>query len=217
MALRLPVTTAGGDARRARRLWLFITPTIAVIGVAIVAPALLGAAQSLLRIDVIGSTPEFVGLDNYLNLFGDSRFVNSLSRSFLFVTGVVAGGQALGLLFAWTLFNFRRTRRLVRALVLLPYLIGGVPAAIIWRFMFSGDRGFINQALGAAGVPDPPGWLSHPDLALLAVLVSFTWIILPLSTLILLGGLLSIDPQVSEAARVDGASAWEEFRRSACR
>jgi multiple sugar transport system permease protein len=106
-----------------------------------------------------------------------------------------------------------RGRGLVRAAVLVPWAIPTVVSALLWRFMFEGQSGIVNSLLVGAGVVrEPVVWLIHPTAAWVPVVLSDVWKTTPFVALLLLAGLQNIDASLYEAARIDGASVWRQFR-----
>ncbi|MGI9598060.1 MAG: carbohydrate ABC transporter permease, partial [Acidimicrobiales bacterium] len=164
--------------------------------------------QSLFRAPEVGLDEEWVGLENYVDLFNDGDFWWSLYRTGLFVGGSLIVGLSLGLFFAFALFRALGKVRWMRAASLAPYLISNVAAAVMFRLMFNSDLGVINSFLGWFGI-DGPAWLSSTRWSMLVVIFTQVWTDLPLTILLLLGGLMTIDRSYFDAALVDGASAWK--------
>jgi ABC-type sugar transport system permease subunit len=153
----------------------------------------------------------FVGLDNYLEAVGDQRFREALVHTLLFTVASVTLELALGCVLALAMNRAFRGRGLVRAAILVPWAIPTVVAALIWRFMFDGDSGIVNAALASVGVT-PPVWFVDRFAAWVPVVLGDVWKETPFVALLLLAGLQGIDPSLYEAARIDGASAWRQFR-----
>jgi ABC-type sugar transport system permease subunit len=98
----------------------------------------------------------------------------------------------------------------LRAAFLVPYLVSGVAAAIMWRFLFTGTTSLINRLIAIVGI-ESVTWLGDPIKALIVVILANIWFLSPLAILLLLGGLQSIDRQLYDAASIDGASAVQKF------
>lgn len=190
--------------------YIFILPAILLVtgllGYAVVS----GFITSLYIVQFWRFDSPFVGFGNYIELFRSPVFQNSLRRSAIFVFGSVVGGTAISLSFASVLHHVRYGRSVFRAIALLPYLVSGIAAAIMWRFLFSGNAGIINILFASVGL-EPLTWLGHPDRALLVVTLANIWFISPFATLILLAGLQSIDSEYYDAAAIDGALRWQSF------
>jgi ABC-type sugar transport system permease subunit len=177
-----------------------------VLGYAVVS----GAVTSLFRVEVWTLGTPFVGLENYQRLLRSPTFINSLTRSLIFVGATIVLGIVISMSFALVLHAVRWGRGLFRAIALVPYLVSGVAAAVMWRFLFTGDTSLVNMGIVALGGDSIP-WLARSDLALVVVTLANVWFISPFSTLILLGGLQGIDPQLYEAAMIDGARPHQSF------
>lgn len=189
--------------------FLSLPSTIVVMGVLGYA-IIVALKDSLHKYAMLATTGTFVGLDNYINLFQTPNFQDSIVRTFIFVFGTVALGLVLSFILALSLFHLSEKARVFRTITLIPYLISGVAAAVVWRFLFNSDAGFINLILMTAGL-DPVQWLSDQSNALLVVTLANTWKIFPMSTLLLLAGLQVIDKDIYDASVVDGASGWQVF------
>jgi ABC-type sugar transport system permease subunit len=155
----------------------------------------------------------FIGLTNYLEAFGDPRFRGALAHTAFFAVTSVSLELLIGLWLALALNRAFRFRGLVRAAVLVPWAIPTVVSALLWRFMFEGQNGIVNAALVGAGIlPEPMVWLVDPRAAWIPIILADVWKTTPFVALLLLAGLQNIDSSLYEAARIDGASAWRQFR-----
>jgi multiple sugar transport system permease protein len=191
--------------------YLFSLPTIIVVAAVLAFPVLYGVWESLFRPEILGAPEEWVGLQNYAEMFQDEMFWSSLARTFVFVGGCLIVGTTLGLLFAFALFQVVRQARFLRSISLAPYLISNVAAALMFRILFNSQFGLVNGLLGQIGI-DGPSWLSQPVSAMLVVIFAQVWTDLPLTILLLLGGLMTIDKSYLDAALVDGATGWTRAR-----
>jgi multiple sugar transport system permease protein len=153
----------------------------------------------------------FVGLANYLHLRSDSLFLAGVVNTIIFVLASTGAQVAIGLALALLCSRIGRYSRIYRTLLLLPILIPGIIIGAIWRLMYNFEFGIINQALAGVGI-EPLDWLGSPSLALLSVIIVDIWHWTPFSFLLLLVAVENLPGDVSEAARIDGASAWQEFR-----
>lgn len=191
--------------------YLFSLPAIVVVAGILAFPVVYGAWQSLYRRESLGQPAEWVGFQNYLDMFDSDAFWHSLNRSAVFVIGSVVLGTVLGLFFAFALYRVANRLRFLRAMVVAPYIISNVAAAVMFRILFNGQFGLINQVIEFFGF-DGPSWLANPSLAMGVVIFTQVWTDLPLTILLLLGGLMTIDRTYLEAALVDGADgrqrAW---------
>jgi len=192
--------------------YLFSSPAIIVVTAILVFPVLYGIWQSLYRPEIFGAPPEWVGLQNYTEMFRGPDFWSALYRTAIFVGGCLLVGSSLGLFFAFALYRLVGRLRVLRAITLAPYLISNVAAAVMFRILFNSQFGLINGLLGRFGI-DGPTWLADVNLAMVVVVIAQVWTDLPLTILLLLGGLMTIDRSYLDAALVDGASGWQRATR----
>jgi len=175
-------------------------------------PVAYAAWGSLFESEFLGGPQRFVGLQQYVDLFSDADFLWSISRTFIFVVGVLVLGMTLGLVFGFALNRAAGRLRILRGVTIVPYLISGIATAVIFRLILNQDFGQVNRFLELFGIP-APAWFSSPNLAMLASILAQVWADLPLAVLLILGGLQLIDPQLMDAAEVDGASGWKRAWR----
>ena len=192
--------------------YIFSFPAILAVSAILAFPVLYGVFQSLFRAPELGLDEEWVGFQNYVDLFTDGAFWNSVYRTGQFVVGCLVVGISLGLFFAFALYRSVGRLRFMRAVSLAPYLISNVAAAVMFRILFNPDLGLVNSFLGWIGVEQGPLWLSSPTWAMVVVIFTQVWTDLPLTILLLLGGLMTIDSSYLDAALVDGATAWQRAR-----
>jgi multiple sugar transport system permease protein len=192
--------------------YLFSSPAIIVVTAILVFPVLYGIWQSLYRPEIFGAPAEWVGFQNYVDMFKDPAFWSALYRTAIFVGGCLVLGTSLGLFFAFALYGVVGRLRFLRAVTLAPYLISNVAAAVMFRILFNSQFGLINGLLGRFGI-EGPTWLSDLGLAMVVVVIAQVWTDLPLTILLLLGGLMTIDRSYLDAALVDGATGWQRATR----
>lgn len=161
-----------------------------------------------------GSARPFVGLDNYTKMFGSSVWVSSLERTVAFTAASVAIETVIALALALMLHRRFRGRGLLRAAVLIPWAVPTVVSATLWKTMFDSRTGFVDYLLGNVGLPGAhTTWLAGIWTSWAAIFVADAWKNVPFMAIILLAGLQVIPEEVYEAARIDGASSWQSFRR----
>ena len=203
----------GAEYREARLGWAMVLPAVGTILLIALFPLAWTVWESLhlhdLRMPWLGRP--FIGLDNYIEALGDERFREALVHTLAFTVASVTLELTLGCVLALAMNRAFRGRGLVRAAILVPWAIPTVVAALIWRFMFDGDSGIVNAALAWLGV-DPPVWFVDRLAAWVPVVLGDVWKETPFVALLLLAGLQGIDASLYEAARIDGASAWRQFR-----
>lgn len=155
---------------------------------------------------------EFVGLENYAALGDDPLLKAGIVNTLILVVVATSCQVLLGLALAIACSSLGHGSRFYRTLFILPILIPGIIIGAIWRLMYNFQFGIINQGLDLLGIP-AVDWLGSPHLALASVIVVDIWHWTPFSFLLLLAAVEGLPKDVSEAAKVDGATAWQEFRR----
>ena len=192
--------------------YLFVLPLVVLVLLLIAYP--LGSAVYLsLTEKYVGYPPRFVGLKNYVELTGDPVFRKVVWNSAVFTVASVTVKLMIGLLMALSLHKALFARRLVRGILLLPWVAPTVITALAWHWMFDALRGFINVSLETLGlIGEPIAWLGQPATAMMAVVVVNIWRGFPFFGVSLLAGLQAIPADLYEAAAVDGASATQRFR-----
>ena len=205
----------GIERQEARIAWGLVLPALLTILLVALFPLLWTFWESLhlhdLRMPWLGKP--FVGIDNYAEALGDPRFWSALGHTGFFALTSVGLELIIGLWLALALNRAFRGRGLVRAAVLVPWAIPTVVSALLWRFMFEGQSGIVNSLLVSLGLlGQPVVWFIHPALAWVPVVLADVWKTTPFVALLLLAGLQNIDASLYEAARIDGASAWRQFR-----
>jgi len=200
-----------------RKQWepyAFASPALFLIGVVIVFPLIYSFYLSLLNYDLaVGPDAEFIGLRNYTEaLTRDQRFVESIWNTALIIAPALAFELLLGLAIALLLNRVTHGRPIVTALIAVPAMVSPVMAAMAWRMMYGVKFGAINNLGRQLGIIDVYfDWFSTPWLSILAVVLVDIWHNTPFMMLVLLAGLQSIPQELYQAARVDGASAWQSF------
>ncbi len=153
---------------------------------------------------------EAIGLANYARIFSSPSFWHAFRVSILYTIGTVSIQFLLGLGLALVLNREFPGRNLARTLVLVPLLITPVIVGLMWRWMLNSEVGLINFLISSIGL-HPPVWLGDPSVALTTVILVDVWHLTPFTVLVLLAGLQGLDPELFEATRIDGASAWQTF------
>ena len=201
--------------REERRLGAaMLTPSLLVIALVAAYPIIYAVWLSLNEYSVI--TPglsRFVGLDNYREALSSSAFWEAMETTLLFTVISVGLELVIGLGMAMIMHRAFRGRALLRAVVLVPWAILTVVTAITWRTIFEPELGFVNTVLSSLGLPGGDVvWLGEEGYALAAMILADVWKTAPFMALLLLAGLQGIPEDVYDAAKVDGASAWQRFR-----
>ncbi len=197
-----------------KHYFVLLGPTLLVLLALLLYPTgyvLVVSFQDYELTDPAAGSP-FVGVENYTTLLTDPTFFTALWKSIVFTVGSVALSFVIGLAIALLLSRrdlqgtgFTRTAILI-PMILTPMVIGAV-----FRFMLERDNGIINQILGLVGIERYP-FLADPTWAMVSIILVDVWQWTPFAVLVLLAGLESLPEEPFEAARVDGATRWTEFR-----
>lgn len=191
--------------------WLFVTPVVIGIVVLQVFPILFSLFASLTDWNLI-SSPNWVGLDNYLSLFRtDPFFGQTLRFTLIYSCSIIFIAIPLSLFIALMLNQKIAGKTLFRAILFLPVIIPTASAALAWRWLYEPTSGIFNQILIAVGISPIP-WLTSTQTAIWAVIIEAIWANLGLNVVIFLAGLQNISEQYYEAAEIDGAGNWQKFR-----
>ena len=189
---------------------LLFLPALAMLALALY-PFVQGVLTAFSDRKLYYTTSEFVGLQNFIDLFSDDEFRDSIARTLAFTAGVILVQIPLGLGIALLLARQNWIQPILRNTLVLPLLIPPVVAGLMWKTMMQPQSGIMNWLLANVGIL-PQTWLSHVDTALISVILIDTWVFTPFAALILLAGLQSIPTELEEAAQVDGAGAFLIFR-----
>jgi len=159
-----------------------------------------------------GLGQNFVGAQNYIDLFHDRVALHSLINTLIFVLVSTFLEIVFGLLIALVINQYFRGRGLVRAAVLVPWAIPTVVASQMWRFLFNDKYGLVNFIFFGSDVAHYRAWLADPLSAFCAIVVADVWKTSSFAALLILAGLQTIPDELYEAARIDGAGAWQRFK-----
>ncbi|ACR79872.1 carbohydrate ABC transporter permease [Kosmotoga olearia] len=192
---------------------LFVIPSLIVIALVIFFPIGRTFYLSLFKYNLkFPRLMRFIGLGNYMNLFQDDRFWNSVKVTLSFTFTAVAFETVLGILIALVINKNFKGRGIVRAATLVPWAIPTVASAQMWRMMFSDQFGVINDIFMKLGIiSEYVNFIGKQPHAFWAMVAADVWKTTPFMALLLLAGLQVIPMQIYEAAKVDGANKWKQF------
>ena len=197
--------------------WLFAAPGVVLLVLFVIVPFSLAfwfsfTDQRLLGNDDMGT--RFVGMRNYVRLFDDDSFWAAMKNNFFFVTVVAPVQSALALGLALLVNKKLAGTRFFRTIYFMPVATTMAVVAVIWSLLYSPDAGVVNRLVGALsfGAIGPQDWLRDPALVMPAVMVLSIWQGVGFQMLVFLAGLQSIPVELYEAATLDGATPWKQFR-----
>lgn len=191
---------------------LFPLPAIVFIGLLMVFPILYTLYLSFTNWNLTsGMEPTFVGLNSYLRVFSEPRFLHALGRTFSFTVFAVAVEVVLGVAIALVLNRDFFGRGFAKTLLLLPLVATPVAVGIVFNLFYDPTIGLLNFALDALGLPQGR-WISNENTVIASLVMVDVWQWTPMITLIVLAGLAGLSEEPVEAARVDGASEWQILR-----
>ena len=187
--------------------YLFLAPSFAILLVFLIFPLSWNIYIALhdVSLTTLLKDWEYVGPENFVTLFNDPNFYTSLKVTLMFVGGSVALQFGVGMLMAIVLNQQIRGSGVYRAILIIPWTISAVIAAFSFKFILDDNFGILNYTLNQMGI-ESVGWLSDPNVVIWSLVIANTWYGTPFTLLFLTAGLLSINPSLYEAARIDGAS-----------
>jgi multiple sugar transport system permease protein len=190
---------------------VFVAPAILYVLLLVGLPLLLSIYYSVSAYTIYDPSWRFVGLANFAQIVENPDFLRTLSNTFVFTFGSQLLGLVLGKFGALLLLRPFPGRKIVRALVILPWAVPIALATVAWQWMFDSLYSVINWSMIALGVidrSDAPNWLGNPHLAMLCVIVVNAWRFFPFAIVIFLAGITAVPQDVIDAATVDGAGFW---------
>lgn len=190
--------------------YVMLLPTIVIFGVYLFYPAITGFWYSLQKWDGI-NPPVFIGLENYITLFQDEEFWQSMLRTLFYTIVSVPLVYVVSLGFALLITQPIRGRGVFRAILYWPVMISSIIVGLSWKFLLGEDFGVVNYIITSLG-GDPVHWMTNSKMAMFTVVFVTVWSMAGYYMVMFVAGLNSIDPTYYEAAHIDGATAWQCFR-----
>jgi multiple sugar transport system permease protein len=205
-----PRRTRRGRLRNAGWVAFFLMPSAVPLLLFTFVPMVTSLWVSLHDWNLI-SPSEYVGLDNYTGLLTDDRTRGAMLHTLQYIGGYLPLVYVGGLLLALGLNRAIPGRGALRTAYFLPVVTSWVVVALVWQWLLNPSNGLVNGLLGAVGV-DGPGWWTDPTWAMPSVILASAWKDLGFVMVILLAGLQAVPQELLDAAKVDGATAWQRFR-----
>ncbi|WP_207621161.1 ABC transporter permease subunit, partial [Streptosporangium minutum] len=190
---------------------LFLLPALALFGLLVLAPILVAMYTSVFKWNGLGGAPtDFVGAANFGRMFSDEVFLGDLWRGLVLIVLSTTVQLPLALGIAMLLNQRLRGRALYRLLFFAPYVLSEVITGVLFTMILSPDQGVANRLLAVAGLES--AWLSDPSSVMVSLFLVMTWKYFGFHMILYLAGRQGIPEELTEAARIDGATAWEAFR-----
>ncbi|MBL8118331.1 MAG: sugar ABC transporter permease [Anaerolineae bacterium] len=197
-----------------RIMQLFILPTVILLILMNIFPLIYSLYLSFTNYSVIADkAPEWIGIQNYTTILSDQRFWANFATTGRYALISVILQTLIGFGLALLLRNKFKGSGLVTTLILVPMMLSPIVVATFWKLMFNPSLGIFNYLLGYTDINTSPLWLGDPNLALWAIVIVDVWMWSPFVMLLCLAGLSAIPEYLYEAAAIDRASAWFQFRR----
>lgn len=197
---------------QSRTAYMMIAPAVLIIFGMGIFPVCYSIWLSFNKVHPMSFETDFIGLQNYSEIFANSEFWQSIGITLYFCIVSIAVQMVLGVLVAMLLNQRFVGRGIVRALILLPWAVPTIVNANLWNWILNANYGILNRVLMKLGIiSDSVAWLSDGSTALHMIILADTWRMLPLVVVMLLAGLQTVSKNVLEAAVVDGAGAWKRF------
>ena len=221
-SLPLAAAAVAAPARRwvrpSRRSWqgdgrtalLFLSPTLAVVGVFVLFPIAFSFYLSFQQWNLFSGAHEFVGAANYAAVFADPEFWQTFGATAVFTFGTVPLNMAIALGLAVLLEQKVRGKKLLRAAFFTPVIVSSVAAGVIWRWVFDTNLGLVNVGLEGIGLT-AVNWTNDATAAMVALVVVGVWKTFGVNMVLFAAGLSGISPQYYEAAELDGAGRIARF------
>ncbi|MBD0384339.1 carbohydrate ABC transporter permease [Paenibacillus sedimenti] len=187
--------------------YLFILPNMIGVTLFFIIPALLSLFMMFTDYKFTSPSIHFIGLKNFTRVFRDPVFYIAIKNTLLFMASVPVS-MALAFIVALVLNRSVYMKKALRTMYFMPYITSGVAIAFVWMLLFQPTNGPINHMLRAVGIANPPGWLSTTQWSMYAIDIIWIWFLLGYNMIIYLAALQEVPQELTEAAKIDGASMW---------
>jgi len=191
----------------------FIAPNFIGFAVFTLVPMLFAFVLAFLDWDGSPYNPmKFVGFKNFTQLFVDDQFRAAFVNTIIYTVATVPLTLIMALLLAVILNQKIKGRDTFRTISFFPYVASMVAVTAVWNMLFNPDKGPINEILRLFGVQNPPGWSADKDWAMVTIILFSVWKYMGYYMILYLAGLQGINPELYEAANLDGTNGWQRFR-----
>lgn len=197
--------------------WWYLVPIAVGFAAVVLLPFLANIGFSLFKWKGGLAPLRWYGLGNYLDLLQDEQFWLAFKNSLFMIVAIVVIPTAIGILLAAMLFDYigrkfgTRAATFLRATYYLPQILPIAVAGFIWSWILDPSNGSINTFLRSIGITEGPDWLGSPDLAIYSVMAMLVWLQIGYPVVVFMAALSRVDPELYEAAALDGAGWWRQF------
>ena len=192
--------------------YLFVAPALIIFLAFSIYPILNTIFLSFHEWDMISPTKNFVGMKNYITLFHDLKFYQTLSNTFVYMILTVGLGVILAIALAMFLSKDTKVNQFMQNLIFTPYIVSLASISFLWMWIMNNDFGLLNYLLSVLHI-EPIDWLGNPKVVLLSLVIISVWKTLGYNTLIILSALQSIPKHLYEAAALDKAGKLQTFKK----
>ena len=208
-----PIRNENKSLRSSKRQFLltWLIPTLTGFFIFRIWPLLYGLYISFFNWDIFSTVQEFVGFDNYIKELNHPIFTIILKNTIVYAISVTILGLIIAMVIALLLNSIRKFQSFFRAIYFLPYVTSMIAVSIIWMWLYQPQFGLFNAILKSSGFK-PLGWLKSVSLAMPSIIIMSVWRGVGFTFIILLAGLKNIPKQLYEAASIDGANGWQQFK-----
>lgn len=193
-------------------IW-FILPSFILYSLFVIYPTLNSFNLSFTNWDGVSDTIHYIGFDNFVEMFHSERVYNALKNTLIISISLVVLENILAIFLAMLVDQVKWLKNLFRSIFYFPVLLSGIVMGFVWAIIFNYNFGVISQLLDRIGLEGLKiDWLGSPKYALLAIIITTVWKGAGYYMIIYLAGLQGIPPELHEAAAIDGANRWQQFR-----
>ena len=191
--------------------YFLIAPTFILFTIFFLLPLMYSFSLTLVEWNGFSANKTFVGLSNYMNLFGDDDFLNALKNTFIYTIVAVPLSVSISLVLSYVLDDKVKGFQILKGIFFLPHIVSLVAVGVVWSWIFLPDKyGLLNSILSVFGVPIKR-WLADPNLSMISLIIIGVWKSMGYNMIIFIAGLLGISPSLYEAATIDGAKNYQSF------